>query len=416
MSHSSDLSVDCSVLESLNQNQQSVIPKFPPQNSLDVPDISVLNSVMSTSENTFSTDTVTTSGTSDVDMYTGSIPHQSELMARDHQPLLTISQSQVTSQLGFHTTMKQGSPATSNSTSSPSRESSDDSDDSVPLAQLASIKRTAAMENSMDTCSSKKQKTPKKKKKKDPNEPQKPVSAYALFFRDTQAAIKGQNPNASFGEVSKIVASMWDGLDPEHKSVYKKKTETAKKEYLKQLAAYKASLVSQTPADDNNIGSEKSHSRLINAKEALNVNTTAAAANAAAAAAAAAATAAPMNKVNSMNTFNQMTPMHPESPPLQQIPYSSPQQIPPQNVVSRVTVASPVHNSLQQTIVNQAGPRGMCNAGPGMCVRNGCQNNAIDNPGWDSEYCSNECVVSHCRDVFTGWVATRQATNSFPVK
>lgn len=109
----------------------------------------------------------------------------------------------------------------------------------------------------------------------------------------------------------------------------------------------------QTPADDNNIGSEKSHSRLINAKEALNVNTTAAAANAAAAAAAAAATAAPMNKVNSMNTFNQMTPMHPESPPLQQIPYSSPQQIPPQNVVSRVTVASPVHNSLQQTIVNQ---------------------------------------------------------------
>ena len=46
-----------------------------------------------------------------------------------------------------------------------------------------------------------------------------PVSAYALFFRDTQAAIKGQNPNASFGEVSKIVASMWDVLATEHKNV-----------------------------------------------------------------------------------------------------------------------------------------------------------------------------------------------------
>lgn len=46
-----------------------------------------------------------------------------------------------------------------------------------------------------------------------------PVSAYALFFRDTQAAIKGQNPIASFGEVSKIVASMWDVLAPEHKNV-----------------------------------------------------------------------------------------------------------------------------------------------------------------------------------------------------
>lgn len=59
----------------------------------------------------------------------------------------------------------------------------------------------------------------KGKKKKDPNEPQKPVSAYALFFRDTQAAIKGQNPNATFGEVSKIVASMWDSLGEEQKQV-----------------------------------------------------------------------------------------------------------------------------------------------------------------------------------------------------
>lgn len=59
----------------------------------------------------------------------------------------------------------------------------------------------------------------KGRKKKDPNEPQKPVSAYALFFRDTQAAIKGQNPSASFGEVSKIVASMWDSLAEEQKQV-----------------------------------------------------------------------------------------------------------------------------------------------------------------------------------------------------
>lgn len=64
-----------------------------------------------------------------------------------------------------------------------------------------------------------KPKPQKKKKKKDPNEPQKPVSAYALFFRDTQAAIKGQNPNATFGDVSKIVASMWDGLGEEQKQV-----------------------------------------------------------------------------------------------------------------------------------------------------------------------------------------------------
>ncbi|CDQ64033.1 unnamed protein product [Oncorhynchus mykiss] len=85
----------------------------------------------------------------------------------------------------------------------------------------------------------------KGKKKKDPNEPQKPVSAYALFFRDTQAAIKGQNPSATFGEVSKIVASMWDSLGEEQKQVYKRKTEAAKKEYLEALEAYRDHQLSQ---------------------------------------------------------------------------------------------------------------------------------------------------------------------------
>uniref|UniRef100_A0A8C1GWM7 TOX high mobility group box family member 4 a n=1 Tax=Cyprinus carpio TaxID=7962 RepID=A0A8C1GWM7_CYPCA len=89
----------------------------------------------------------------------------------------------------------------------------------------------------------------KGKKKKDPNEPQKPVSAYALFFRDTQAAIKGQNPNATFGEVSKIVASMWDSLGEEQKQVYKRKTEAAKKEYLKALATYRANQLSKSSTE-----------------------------------------------------------------------------------------------------------------------------------------------------------------------
>lgn len=84
------------------------------------------------------------------------------------------------------------------------------------LLQMIGEKRPAPIDPT------KKPKTPKKKKKKDPNEPQKPVSAYALFFRDTQAAIKGQNPNATFGEVSKIVASMWDGLGEEQKQVIRK--------------------------------------------------------------------------------------------------------------------------------------------------------------------------------------------------
>ncbi|XP_077954981.1 thymocyte selection-associated high mobility group box protein TOX isoform X3 [Gasterosteus aculeatus] len=133
-------------------------------------------------------------------------------------------------------------PGSKSATPSPSSSAHEDDNDEG-LRLVSGEKRPAAVDIA------KKPKTPKKKKRKDPNEPVKPVSAYALFFRDTQANIKAQNPNATFGEVSKIVASMWDGLGEVEKQLYKKRTETAKKEYLKQLAAYRASLVSQSYND-----------------------------------------------------------------------------------------------------------------------------------------------------------------------
>uniref|UniRef100_A0A8C2D9R6 Thymocyte selection-associated high mobility group box n=1 Tax=Cyprinus carpio TaxID=7962 RepID=A0A8C2D9R6_CYPCA len=163
--------------------------------------------------------------------------------------LATINQSQLNNQLGLNNNNgTHGSPSPPESKSAtPSPSSSVHEDDADDVAKMNGAEKRAA------TDMAKKPKTPKKKKKKDPNEPQKPVSAYALFFRDTQAAIKGQNPNATFGEVSKIVASMWDGLGEEQKQMYKKKTETAKKEYLKQLAAYRASLVSQSYNDPGDV-------------------------------------------------------------------------------------------------------------------------------------------------------------------
>ncbi|EPY80291.1 hypothetical protein CB1_000844016 [Camelus ferus] len=177
-----------------------------------------------------------------------------------HGQLTTINQSQLSAQLGLNmggSSVPHNSPSPPGSKSAtPSPSSSvheDEGDDTskrcLSLSFLSEKKEKLGEINGGEkrpaSDMGKKPKTPKKKKKKDPNEPQKPVSAYALFFRDTQAAIKGQNPNATFGEVSKIVASMWDGLGEEQKQVYKKKTEAAKKEYLKQLAAYRASLVSK---------------------------------------------------------------------------------------------------------------------------------------------------------------------------
>ena len=46
-----------------------------------------------------------------------------------------------------------------------------------------------------------------------------PMTAYMLFFRDTYTAVKNTHPLASFGDVSKIAAGMWDSLDDKTKEV-----------------------------------------------------------------------------------------------------------------------------------------------------------------------------------------------------
>ncbi|XP_042584817.1 TOX high mobility group box family member 4-B-like, partial [Cyprinus carpio] len=169
-----------------------------------------------------------------------------------HNQLTTIDQSELSAQLGLSLPRPQSpdQPLSADSLSDSLQD--EDVDDfrrksalvdpplSLSVSLSASLSEQPAVPASSAAPAQKGVGGKKGKKKKDPNEPQKPVSAYALFFRDTQAAIKGQNPSATFGEVSKIVASMWDSLGEEQKQVYKRKTEAAKKEYLKALAAYKA--------------------------------------------------------------------------------------------------------------------------------------------------------------------------------
>uniref|UniRef100_A0A8C9ICU2 TOX high mobility group box family member 4 n=1 Tax=Piliocolobus tephrosceles TaxID=591936 RepID=A0A8C9ICU2_9PRIM len=159
----------------------------------------------------------------------------SDLMG--HSQLTTTDQSELSFQLGLSsgggTILPPAQSPEDHLSTTPSPISSLHEDGVEDFRRQLPSQKTVVVE------AGKKQKVPKKRKKKDPNKHQKPVSAYALFFHDTQAAIKGQNPNATFGEVSKIVASMWDSLGEKQKQVYKRKTEAAKKEYLKALTAYK---------------------------------------------------------------------------------------------------------------------------------------------------------------------------------
>ncbi|XP_034978931.1 TOX high mobility group box family member 2 isoform X6 [Zootoca vivipara] len=273
----------------------------------------------------------------------------------------------------------------------------------------------------------KKPKNQKKKKKKDPNEPQKPVSAYALFFRDTQAAIKGQNPNATFGDVSKIVASMWDSLGEEQKQAYKRKTEAAKKEYLKALAAYRASLVSKGSADQGETKSAQTNqpSKMIPPKQPLYTMPPQASSpypglgsflspadlqsyrghphpslsrnlNSKPMLPSISASPPPSFQI-SPPLHQQLSLHHPQSSILNQS--LSMQQVPQQPILSpsmALQVQSPMNSSppgqqdfshMSSEFQNSVGPRSPAASNP------------PGNTEWDNEYPSRECGINHCRPV-----------------
>ncbi|KAF6730671.1 TOX high mobility group box family member 4 [Oryzias melastigma] len=361
----------------------------------------------------------------------------------------------------------------------------------------------------------------KGKKKKDPNEPQKPVSAYALFFRDTQAAIKGQNPNATFGEVSKIVASMWDSLGEEQKQVYKRKNEAAKKDYFKALAEYRDSQNSQAPIEVMDTAPSPpppapapapavpaapatppaprpSRSQHYNPEENTITNictsniildlpqvTTRSRTGAIkpqppppsatpnpptvtkiiikqtplpSGGVSVTATAAPSSRQPPPLQHKQNNPPPPRlqqmvhaqaPPPLQPKPRGGgaaaatappPLQIkvipPSRQSDSAIAVTSVGEGAGSSTgMVVQVGQSGAVltrgedvaepeegmevevsvapapsvttTSSPSICVRAGCTNPAVESKDWDREYCSNECVATHCRDVFMAWCAIR---------
>ncbi|XP_061222407.1 TOX high mobility group box family member 4 [Neopsephotus bourkii] len=305
--------------------------------------------------------------------------------------LTTIDQSELSSQLGLSLGAN-GTPGSSGGTPPPSQSAPAAPEERIsPPPSPAGSGHEEEAEEFRRNYPPRRGKPPKKaKKKKDPNEPQKPVSAYALFFRDTQAAIKGQNPNATFGEVSKIVASMWDSLGEEQKQVYKRKTEAAKKEYLKALAAYRAVLAMQHPVP------------------------------VATASAVATATAPPPRL---RLTLPVATPA-PGTPPLH-IKILPPLRVLAAPVVTSSSASAPEEEEEEEEeVVEMVGgefggeaesPPGLAvelvpeDPPPARCIRAGCGNAPVASGDWDEEYCSSECVVRHCRDVFLAWLAARNA-------
>lgn len=78
----------------------------------------------------------------------------------------------------------------------------------------------------------------KKRRKKDPNAPKKALSSYMYFMNKNRARIKEAHPDASFGDVAKLVAAEFRQLTPEGKEKYIEMAAKDKIRYAKEMEGY----------------------------------------------------------------------------------------------------------------------------------------------------------------------------------
>lgn len=95
--------------------------------------------------------------------------------------------------------------------------------------------------------------SPKKRKKKDPNAPKRAMSAYFFYAAAKRKEIAEENPDASFGEVTKMVAAQFKALDASEREEFEAKAKADKKRYEEEMAKYSA----PEDSDDDDGGSPK---------------------------------------------------------------------------------------------------------------------------------------------------------------
>lgn len=90
----------------------------------------------------------------------------------------------------------------------------------------------------------------KAKPKKDPKAPKKAKNAYMMYANAARAQVVNDNPEAGFGEITKIVAGQYKQLTPEEMTKYTAKADKDKARYAEEMEDYSA------PEDSDNDGAD----------------------------------------------------------------------------------------------------------------------------------------------------------------
>ena len=65
-------------------------------------------------------------------------------------------------------------------------------------------------------------------------------SAYFLFSVATRPTVKEENPDASFGDIARLISSRFKGLNDKDKKVWEDKAEADKERYQREMEEYRS--------------------------------------------------------------------------------------------------------------------------------------------------------------------------------
>merc|ERR1719198_269914 len=76
----------------------------------------------------------------------------------------------------------------------------------------------------------------KKTKKKDPNAPKRGQTNFMIFSSHVRAKVKEENPDATFGQIGKLIGKKFQALSSEEKEKYNQLAAKDKERYQKEMA------------------------------------------------------------------------------------------------------------------------------------------------------------------------------------
>lgn len=78
-----------------------------------------------------------------------------------------------------------------------------------------------------------------KKQKKDPNAPKRNMSAYFLYSIEARQSVKEENPEASFGDIARLISEKFKNLSEKERKIWDDKAAADKERYNAEIAEYK---------------------------------------------------------------------------------------------------------------------------------------------------------------------------------